>query len=157
MGVLLEVFKDGEKFIRLTNHSIKDVFFNSEKATDISPKLHTITKNLVIEGLINTDLVDEEPKPLTDDYGAPVLDEDGEQQYELLEIDSVRQLTNWAIVPEYCEPYCDVSVTLTDAGGDLIKTEEFENMFVVGFEEEFDDRHGNGIFTVYLRERAPAK
>jgi len=149
----LEIKKDGEKYITLTNHSIRDVFFDSFKETDLSPQLHSIARNIVIDGLINTDLVDKEPVPLLDDYGEPMFDDDGNQQFDKPELDSVRELAIWALVPEYCEPYCDVSIALSDSSGELVKREEYEDMFVVEYEDTFDDEHGNGTFTLHLRER----
>jgi len=153
MGVTFEVCKDGEKYISLTEHSIKNVLFDSDKETELSPRLHTITRDLVIEGLINTDLMNEAPKQLLDDHGDPLVDEDGEPQYALREIDSVRQLANWAIIPEYCKCYCDVCIQLRDARGEFVNEDEFECMFVEYYKESFDIDHGNGYFTIHMRER----
>jgi len=153
MVTLLEVFNDGDKYISLSNHSIKDVHFNISKQTDLQPRLNTLTKNLVIEGFINTDLANQDPTPTLDEYGDPVFDELGNPQFDLSEFDSVRKLVKWAIIPEYCECYRDVTIKLKDASGKMIKTKEYENMFVVAYNERFDDKHGNGIFTIHLRER----
>ena len=129
MGVLFEVIKDGEKIISLTNHSVKNVKFDSDTDITLIPKLHGVVRNLIVTGLINSDLV-----------GNP-------------EINSVRQLANWAIIPEYCDCYCDVTIELSDAKGDLVKSEEFKDMFVVEYKETFDIEHGNGLFDIHMRER----
>ena len=130
MITLLEIFDNGEKQMRPSNHSIKNVQFNVRKETDFRPRLHTITKNLALEGLINTDSIDEAPRPIVDEYGDQIVDENEEPLFHLREVDSVRKLANWAIIPEYCDCYCDVSVTMNDASGDLIKEESFKDMFV---------------------------
>ena len=152
MITLLEVFDNGDKQMSLSSHSIKNVQFSIRKQTDFRPRLNTVAKDLVIEGLINTDLVDQEPQPVLDEYGDAIFDEQGNQQFDLLEFDCVRDLVKWAIIPEYCECYRDVIIQLKDAGSDLIKTKEYKNMFVVAYNERFDDKHGNGIFSIHLRE-----
>lgn len=153
MGIAFKVYKDGEEYISLTEHSIKNVIFDAEKETDLKPRLHTITKSLALEGFLNTDLVDEAPRPILDEYGEQVVDENEEPQFHLREIDSVRQLANWSIIPEYCDCYCDVTVAINDASGELVKEESFECMFVVDYKETFDIDHGNGLFNILIRER----
>jgi len=158
MGIQLEIIKDGVTHIKLTNHSIDTILFDSIKPTDdddddkFRPRLHGITKELIIKGRINTDLQDQKPVPLLDDYEEPILDEYGDLQYELLEFDAVRQLANWAIIPEYLDPYSDLSVKIIDARGDIVKTTEYEDMFVFDYQEGFNDVHGNGWFIVHMRE-----
>lgn len=157
MVALLEIFNDGEKYIRLSNHSIKDTKFNITKDTSLKPRLNTSAKNLIIEGLINTDLSTQPPIPIVDEYGDQIYDEDGNPKYDLLEFDSVRKLVRWAVIPEYLECYRDVTITLTDSSGDLTKEKEYENMFVVSYNEKFDNSHGNGVFRLHLRERENLK
>ena len=152
MGALLKVFKKGKKIINLTNHSIKDVYFDFEKERDFTPRLNSITHDIIFEGLINTDLINEVPQPLLSDDD-PILNEEGEVQYELLEIDSVRELVQWAIIPEYGDPYCDVIITLLDSSGEIVQENEYKDMFVINYEESFDEKHGNGMFKMHIRER----
>ena len=153
MAAFMDILKNGEKEIGLTEHSIKNVKFDSDIDINLSPKLHSVFRNLIVEGLINTDKINEPPSPKLDEYGDQVIDEDGEPEFELREIDSVRKLANWSIVPEYDECYCDVTISLTDARGEVVKTEEFVDMFVIDYKESFDNSHGNGSFFIHMRER----
>lgn len=153
MGMLFEVFKDGEKYISLTEHSVKNVKYTADTEVDLQPKINDITRDVVLTGLINIDKISEKPQVMVDDFGIPIKDDDGNDKFELREIDSVRKLANWAIIPEYCECYCDATFKLTNARGDLIKEESYEDLFVVDYRENFDDDSGVGSFNICLRER----
>ncbi len=128
MGIIFEVIKDGEKIISLSKHSIKNIKFLADTDVTLDPKFNDITRDIILRGDINADKTGEE-------------------------IDSVRLLANWAIVPEYCECYCDATVKITNARGDLVKEEKFKDMFVVNYIEKFDDDSGHGDFYIHIRER----
>jgi len=153
MAILFEVFRDGEKYISLTEHSIKNIRFESDKAIDLNPKINDITRSIIITGIINNDRINEPERPLLDEDGEQIMDENNVPQYELREIDSVRKLANLSIIPEYCDCYCDLEVRLTNTRGDLVREGAYENLFVKLYEEEFDDETGHGTFFVYIRER----
>ena len=153
MAVFMDVYNDGEREISLTEHSIHDVKFDSDLDIKLTPKLHGIVRNLIVTGFIKTDRASEPPRPLLDDYGDQAVDENGDPQFDLREIDSVRQLANWAIIPEYYECYRDVTIRLTDSTGEEVKSESFEDMLVMDYKEWFDNDHGNGSFYIHMRER----
>ena len=153
MGVLYEVYKEGEKIISLTDHCIENETFDSDTDIEIKPKLHGVVRNLEINGIINTSNLSDPPKKMMDDFGDPVLDEAGEEKMDLREIDSVRKLANWAIVPEYDKCYCDVVIKQSNAKGELVRERNYTEMFVTDYMERFDIDHGDGKFRIRMRER----
>ena len=153
MGIQLSVYQEGEKVIALTNHSINNYRLMLNNETNLAPRLHGINCDMVLEGFINVDLVDEAPRPLLDDDGDVMVDENGDEKHDLREIDSVREIAQWAIILEHEEPYCDVEITLVDARGAVVKEDAFKDMFVVGYEEHYSEKQGNGTFKIHMRER----
>ena len=153
MGIQFEVIRDGEKYISLTEFSIKNINYLTDTDIALEPKLNNLTRDIVITGIINTESIDEEPVVMADDFGYPILDDNGETQFEPREIDSVRKLANWAIIPEYSDCYCDMKFTLANSRGDLVKEMEFENVFIFDYKESFDDDRGHGQFFAHMRER----
>ena len=139
--------------LSLTEYSIKNIIFNSDKNIKLNPKINDITNSIIIEGIINFESVHLPPIPKQDSFGRHILDEYDEPMYEEREIDSVRQLANWAIIPEYLNCYCDVETDITDATGSLVKKLSYKNMFAVDYKEIFDDEYGHGKFFITLIER----
>ena len=157
MGIRFNLKKEGETKNSLTEHSIKAIKFGSTTATDLSPKINDITNSVSIEGVINFDKINEKPRPMLDDYGYPVLDENGVERTELREIDSVRQLANWSIIPEYLDCYLDLKVDTTNSRGRLVKETSFDNLFVISYEESYSDARGHGKFVVQALEKESIK
>ena len=149
MAILFEVFRDGEKYISLTEHSIKNIRFESDKAIDLNPKINDITRSIIITGIINNDRINEPERPLLDEDGEQIMDENNVPQYELREIDSVRKLANLSIIPEYCDCYCDLEVRLTNTRGDLVREGAYENLFVAIWRRVWRRNRPWNIFCVY--------
>ena len=153
MGIKFNVTKEGENYINLTEYSIKKVIFNSDKDITLYPKINDITNGIVLEGIINFESVLEPLVPMLDDYGDQIMDENDEPMFHEREIDYVRKLANWAIIPEYLNCYGDLEYTITDSAGRLVKESSYENLFIVDYWEKYDDEQGHGKFCVLLRER----
>jgi len=153
MGIRFNTTKQGSDYISLTEYSIKNVMFNSDKNTALNPKINDITNSIIIEGLINFEGLDLPPVPKRDEFGRHMVDEAGEPQFEEKEIDSVRKLANWAIIPEYLDCYRDLELDITNSAGSLVKKTSYENLFIVEYVEIFDDAQGHGKFYALIRER----
>jgi len=150
MGILFDVYKDDEKIISLTEYSIQKYNLAADFDTNLAPRYKDLTRDIFLIGIINPDTIEERPVQRIDIDGDPIPEE-----YELREIDSVRLLANWAIIPEYDKPYCDAYVKLTNSKGDIVKEEGYKDLFVVYYFESFNYDSGKGSFTVQLREREP--
>jgi len=148
MGIVFIAYKNGEEFIRLTEHSITNIILSVENLT-----IDAVAKSLAIEGIFNTDLIGEVPRPLLDEYGNQIVDENGNPKFHLREFDSVRMLVEWAFSHDVFDCYCDVSVVVNDASGNLVNKKFYECMFVTGYKEKYDENHTNGIFNIFMRER----
>jgi len=153
MGIVFNTTKEGENYIDLTEYSIKKIIFNSDKNTELAPKINDVTNSIIIEGIINFESVHEPLVPKLDDYGDQLLDENDEPVYEEREIDHVRKLANWAIIPEYLNSYRDLELGVTDSTGSLVKEISYENLFIVDYWERYDDELGHGKFYAIIRER----
>jgi len=145
MGIIFNAYKDGEKVISLTEYSIEQYSLIADTDINLAPRFNDLTRDIVLIGIINPDTIEEMPKQS--------VDENGGETTELREIDSVRLLANWAIIPEYCGCYYDADVKLTNARGDLVKEESYKNLFVCYYSESFSYDAGKGSFKVQLRER----
>lgn len=154
MGIIFKALKDNEVVIDLTEFSIKNIDFIADTDLDFDQlQYNDITRDIKLEGVINAESVTDKKILKKDEFGEPILDEYGEEQYELREIDSVRKLANWALIPEYEDNYLDVEIEITNSKGDLVKKENYTNIFVCYYLENFGDEKGKGDFTVLLRER----
>lgn len=154
MGIAFSVFENGEPVISLSEYSIKKFNFLSDTDVSLNPKQNDITREVAINGDINPEKISRAPrlvKSYTDIDGKVV--ECDKPQYELREIDSVRKLANWAIIPEYEDCCRDANVTIKDAAGRTVKTEKYIDLFVVDYAENFDDSKGRGTFRILMRER----
>ena len=150
MGILLEIMKNGEVEMQLTEYSVKGIDFASDTDIAADPRHNDITREIIVTGVINPETITERAKLKTDDFGYPIGDGN---EYELREIDSVRMLANWAVMPEYSDCYRDGFISLTNAMGTLVKTESFHNLYVADYHESFNDNKGHGDFSLRLRER----
>jgi GMP synthase PP-ATPase subunit len=147
MGIELNVLKDGEIVMSLTEHSIIKINFDSNTDFTVGAKLDDITREISFVGKINAASINESPVKV-------LSDEDAEEEEEVIrEIDSVRYLVSWAIIPEFEECYMDATVKINNAKGELVKTEEFKNLFVVSYKEIFNDETGYGELHMLLREK----
>ena len=153
MGIRFNTTKEGESHISLTEYSIRNIIFNSDKNIKLFPKINDVTNSIIIEGIINFESVHQPFTPKLDEYGEQLMDENDEPQYEDREIDSVRKLANWAIIPEYLNCYRDLEYIVTDSTGSLVKESSYENLFIMDYWERYDDELGHGKFYALLRER----
>jgi len=87
MGIKFNTTKQEETYINLTEYSIKNIIFNSDKNIKLYPKINDVTNSVIIEGVINFESVHQPLVPKLDDYGDQVLDENDEPVYEEREID----------------------------------------------------------------------
>lgn len=146
MGIEIDILKDGEIVMNLTEHSIKEVNFECNTDLTIGAKLDDITRDITLIGKINSASINESPIKI-------LSDEDDDEEIVLKEMDSVRYLSNWAIIPEFENCYMDMSVKIKNARGQVVKTETFTNLFIVKYEEIFNDKTGDGELYVLLREK----
>ena len=153
MGIIFDAFKEGEKIISLSEFSVLEFYLSADTDISLAPRFNDLTRDIILTGKINPENIAEPPRMMVDESGEPVVDDDGNEIFELREIDSIRKLANWAIIPEYAECYYDVEVKLTNARGDIVKVDEYENLFVVDYNEKFCDDSGHGKFIVQLREQ----
>jgi hypothetical protein len=146
MGIELNILKDGEIVMSLTEHSIINIEFDSNTDLTVGAKLDDITREIRLLGKINVASINESPVKV-------LSDEEDEEEEVIREIDSVRYLINWAIIPEFEDCYMDATVKINNAKGQLVKTEEFKNLFVVMYKEIFNDEKGYGELHMQLREK----
>jgi len=144
MGVIFKAKKDGETIIKLTKYSLENIRFLADICIHLPPKFNDLTRDIILTGEIN---------PFGDDPPPADADGDAEEADGPSDFDSVRKLANWAIIPEYEECCLDAEVTLTNAMGDVVKEDSYENLYTVAYKESFDDEMGHGRFMLHLRER----
>ena len=137
MGIVFEVKKGGATVISLTEYSIKDFEFTSESSEDLDLQHNKIIKGITISGIINPDSISD----------------NGDGTNIGREVDSVRKLANWAVIPEYLDCYKDINYMITDARGVVVKEDSFVDCYVVEYEESFSDENGTGKFKTVLREK----
>ena len=53
--------------------------------------------------------------------------------------------------------FCDITISITDAAGNLVKESSYENVFIAVYWEKYDDEQGHGKFYAVLSERAVVK
>jgi len=153
MGIRFNATKEGKSYINLTEYSIKNIIFNSDKSIKLDPRINDVTNSIILEGIINFESIHEPRPPRLDEFGDQVVNSNNEPQFEDIEIDYVRKLANWAIIPEYLNCYCDLEYDITDSTGSLVKTSTYENLFIIDYWEMYDDELGHGKFYALIRER----
>lgn len=145
MGIDMNVYKDGKVVMNLSEYSITNITFLYDMNEAVNSGLHDITRDVLLEGVVNADSIDIPPTVRKD--------KNGEKKEELREIDSVRKLVNWAMLPENSECYRDVEIKMSNAMGILVKEEQFTDLYVIEYRERFDDEMGCGKFNIHLREK----
>lgn len=134
MGIKFEVSKKGNTEISLTEYSIKEFEMVTEANDNMDLRHNNLTRDIVIAGVIN-----------------PEIAEGGER-----EVSSVLKLAHWAAIPDYEDCYKDISYTITDAKGEVIKeetTDHLKDFYVVEYKEHFSNKEGAGHYRAVLRER----
>ena len=136
MGIRFKATKEEATEIFLTEHSIKDIDLINEASTSIDFRHNNITRDIIISGVIDPGIMS-------------AVQADGEPD----EFDSVRALANWASIPAYQDCYKDVTISITNAQGTMVKQDDFKNVYIADYEENFDNEHGVGSFKALLREK----
>lgn len=147
MGIELNILKDGEIKMSLTEHSIKKINFKGSKDLTIGAKLDDITRDIEIIGKINIATINECPVKIIE------TEDEDEEDIVIREIDSVRNLANFAFIPEYEDCYMNIELVIKNAMGQIVKTAEFKNIFVVEYKERFNYDEGDGELYLLLREK----
>ncbi len=153
MSIRVKISKDGTEEMSLTEFSVKSYNKNTFPLEDDDVKKNNLVNELILVGIINQEIISKAPAIQTDEYGEPVLDESGQPKEELSEIDSIRKLANYAVIPEYVDCYKDIDIEITNSMGIVVKTESFKNMYVYEFQEKSDNEMGAGRYLVKFREQ----
>lgn len=143
MGIILKVYKDGKEIINLSEHCIQNIKFYT--ISDKKGNFHfpVILREINITGLIKGNSINE---PYTK------INEFGESEEIIREIDSVRKLINWAALPADIDYCMNIIVTISDSAGVTVKEDIFIDVFPYSYTEKFRDTMGAGEFCVVLRE-----
>jgi hypothetical protein len=144
MSIKFDLIKEGEIVISLTEHSIKEIKFFDEKDM-MKHRLKDIVRDITLIGKINIATINESP--------IEIGSEDENDEIILREIDCVRKLSNYSILPEYEECYMDANISIKDALGTIVKEESCTDLFVFYYKETFDYKKGEGEFKIVMRER----
>lgn len=153
MSIKVKISKDGELEISLTEFSIKKYETYIDEIDDKNIKKNNLIKEVHLDGIINQEIMTMPTTFQVDTAGKVVVDENGNAKEEISEIDSIRKLASFAVIPEYVDCYKDLSVEIINTEGVVVKKENFKNMYIYHFEERSDNEMGIGTYKVKFREK----
>lgn len=153
MSIKVKISKDGELEMSLTEFSVKKYETYVDEIDDKNIKKNNLVKEVHLEGIINQEIMTMPKTVQVDMNGKVILDEEGNAKEEISEIDSIRKLATFAVIPEYVDCYKDLYVEIINTEGVVVKTESFENMYIYHFEERSDNDMGIGTYKVKFREK----
>ncbi|MDE7272170.1 MAG: membrane-associated protease 1 [Lachnospiraceae bacterium] len=126
MGLRLKI--EGSESIKLEETSIMRVKFGADIPHDSNARSTDLGSTVLIEGKILTA-------------------SDGE------EADDTSKIAKWALVPaENSDCYRNVEITVVNAS-QIVRQVTVPNAFVVGYEEEFSDETGTGVFHLLIKQK----
>lgn len=126
MGLRLSI--EGNEKIQLRETSIIDVVFGSDIPHDSNARSTDLGATMVVKGKILAAV-------------------DGEVA------DDTSKIARWSLVPaESSDCYRVVKVDVISAS-QIVRQITFPNAFVIGYEEDFSDDTGVGVFTLFLKQK----
>lgn len=126
MGLRLTI--EGNETIQLGLNSIVDVKFASDIPKDSNARSTDLGSTMEIKGKILAAVGGEAA-------------------------DDTSKLARWALVPaENADCYRKVKVEVVSAG-QIVRQVTYPNAFVVGYEEDFSDETGVGVFTLLVKQK----
>lgn len=126
MGFRLKI--EGNETINLNEASVTEVKFRADIPQDSNARSTDLGSTMVIKGKILTAV-------------------DGEAA------DDTSKITKWSLVPaENADCYRNVFIEVI-AASQVIRQITFPNAFVIGYEEDFSDDTGIGVFTLLVKQK----
>lgn len=126
MGLRLNI--EGSESINLKETSIMRVKFGADIPHDSNARSTDLGSTVLIEGKILAAV-------------------DGE------EADDTSKIAKWALVPaENSDCYRNVEITVVNAS-QIVRQVTIPNAFVVGYEEDFSDEAGTGVFQLLIKQK----
>jgi len=126
MGLRLNI--EGSESIKLKESSIMSVRFGADIPHDSNARSTDLGSTVLIEGKILTAV-------------------DGEAA------DDTSKIAKWSLVPaENADCYRKVEITVLNAS-QIVRQVTIPNAFVVGYEEDFSDNTGTGVFKLLIKQK----